>query len=80
MLIYKATLAGKQVVSVFLQHKQAIRTKASAIDGIVFDMDWNIAVNIAQRANHPTSTVLPIDGRMQALVGRALSAASTSGT
>ena len=24
----------------------------------------NYAVNIAQRANHPTSTILPIDGKM----------------
>ena len=47
-------------------------------DGIVFDADWNAAVNITQRANHPTSTVLPIDGKIQALVGKALSAASTS--
>ena len=37
-------------------------------------------VNIAQRANHPTSTLLPIDVRMQALVGKAQSAALTSRT
>ena len=31
-------------------------------------------MNIAQRANHPTSTVLPIDGKIQALVGKDLNA------
>ena len=65
MLTHKATLAMRQVVSVFLQHGQD---------------NWNVAVNIAQRANHPTSTILPIDGRIKAMVGKALSAASTSRT
>ena len=80
MLTHKATFAERQVVSVFFQHGQSKTDCGICNNGIVLDMDWNVAVNIAQRANHPTSTVLPIDGRMQALVGKALSAASTSGT
>ena len=46
-------------------------------DGIVFDADWNASVNIALRADHPTSTPLPIDGRLVALVGRAPSTAQS---
>lgn len=92
ILTYKATLVGKQVVSVSPVNtsqndcrngsKNGIRKgcRYYCNDGLVFDADWNAAVNIAQRANHPTSTVLPIDGKMQALVGKALSAASTSRT
>ena len=80
MLTHKATLAERQVVSVFFSTWIRQTNCGICNNGIVFDMDWNVAVNIAQRANHPTSTVLPIDGRMQALVGKALSAASTSRT
>ena len=80
MLTHKATLAEGQVVSVFSNMYKPKQTTASAIDGIVFDMDWNVAVNIAQRANHPTSTILPVGSKMQALVGKVLSAASTSRT
>lgn len=92
MLTHKATLAGKQVVSVSPTWTSQMDCRTGkrdgerhgcryyCNDGIVFDADWNAAVNIAQRANHPTSTILPIDGKMQALVGKALSAASTSRT
>lgn len=90
MLTHKATLAGKQVVSVsptWTSQTDCRNGKRDGErrgcryycnDGIVFDADWNAAVNIAQRANHPTSTTLPIDGRMQAMVGKGLSASSTS--
>jgi IS605 OrfB family transposase len=90
MLTHKATLAGKQVVSVSPTWTSQTDCRTGkrdgerhgcryyCSDGIVFDADWNAAVNIAQRANHPTSTILPIDGKIQALVGKALSAASTS--
>ena len=92
MLTHKATLAGKQVVSVSPTWTSQMDCRTGkrdgerhgcryyCNDGIVFDADWNAAVNIAQRANHPTSTILPIDGKMRALVGKALSAASTSKT
>lgn len=92
MLTHKATLAGKQVVSVSPTWTSQMDCRTGkrdgerhgcryyCNDGIVFDADWNAAVNIAQRANHPTSTVLPIDGKMRVLVGKALSAASTSRT
>ena len=92
ILTHKATLAGKQVVSVSPTWTSQTDCRTGkrdgerhgcryyCNDGIVFDADWNAAVNIAQRANHPTSTILPIDGRMQALVGKAQSAASTSRT
>jgi IS605 OrfB family transposase len=92
MLTHKATLAGKQVVSVSPTWTSQTDCRTGkrdgerhgcryyCSDGIVFDADWNAAVNIAQRANHPTSTVLPIDGKMQALVGKAQSVASTSRT
>ena len=92
MLTHKATLVGKQVVSVSPTWTSQMDCRTGkrdgerhgcryyCNDGIVFDADWNAAVNIAQRANHPTTTVLPIDGKMQALVGKAQSTASTSRT
>lgn len=92
MLTHKATLVGKQVVSVSPTWTSQTDCRTGkrdgerhgcryyCNDGIVFDADWNAAVNIAQRANHPTSTILPIDGKMQALVGKAQSASSTSRT
>ena len=36
---------------------------------------WNAAINIAHRANHPTSTTMPVDGALIALVGKAQSTA-----
>ena len=92
MLTHKATLAGKQVVSVSPTWTSQMDCRTGkrdgerhgcryyCNDGIVFDADWNAAVNIAQRANHPTTTVLPIDGKMQALVGKPQSTGSTSET
>ena len=90
ILTYKATLAGKQVVSVSPVNTSQNDCRSGsktgnrkgcryyAEDGLVFDADWNASVNIALRANHPTSTPLPIDGRLVALVGRASSTARTS--
>ena len=46
-------------------------------DGTVLDSDWNAAINIAQRANHPVSKSLPVDGRLSFLTGRAQSTAHT---
>lgn len=92
MLTHKATLVGRQVVSVSPTWTSQTDCRTGkrdgerhgcryyCNDGIVFDADWNAAVNIALRANHPTSTVLPIDGKMKALVGKVLSMTSTSRT
>lgn len=89
ILTYKATLAGKQVVSVSPTWTSQTDCRTGkrdgerhgcryyCNDGIVFDADWNASVNIALRADHPTSTPLPIDGRLVALVGRAPSTAQS---
>ena len=37
-------------------------------DGVVLDADWNAAVNIARRANHPlSSSELPLSGRVRSI-------------
>ena len=37
-------------------------------DGVVLDADWNAAVNIAHRANHPlSSSELPLSGRVRSI-------------
>lgn len=89
ILAYKATLAGKQVASVSPVNTSQNDCRSGSksgtrkgcryytYDGFVFDADWNASVNIALRADHPTSTPLPIDGRLVALVGRAPSAAQS---
>ena len=89
MLTHKATLAGKQVVSVSPTWTSQMDCRSGkrdgerhgcryyCKDGFVFDADWNAAVNIAQRANHPFSNVLPLDGTLKFLNGRAQSIAHT---
>ena len=47
-------------------------------DGVVFDADWNAAVNIAKRANHPSPNALPLDGTLKFLDGRELSVSHTT--
>ena len=79
-LTHKATLVGKQVVSVspaFTSQTDSRTNKRDGIrkgcvyvcyDGIVLDADWNAAVNIAHRANHPlSSNELPLSGRVQSI-------------
>lgn len=91
ILTYKATLAGKQVVSVSpcftsqtdsrTSKKEGIRTgcRFYCTDDIVLDADWNAAVNIAQKSKHPLSTsILPIDGNLTFLSGRHLSVCQSS--
>jgi IS605 OrfB family transposase len=92
MLTHKATLVGKQVVSVSPTWTSQMDSRNGkrdgerhgcryyCSDGIVLDSDWNAAVNIALRAKHPTSTCLPIDGKLTALVGKVSSMTSTSRT
>ena len=92
ILTYKATLVGKQVVSVSPMYTSQTDCRTNkrdgkrlgcryyCIDGIVFDADWNASVNIAQKSNHPLSNVLPIDGTLQFLSGRGLSTSQSSRT
>ena len=89
-LSHKAQLVGKRVETVspaFTSQTDSRTNKRDGnrlgcryycIDGIVFDADWNAAINIARRANHPISSCLPIDGRLTPLIGRAQSIAQTS--
>lgn len=79
-LTHKATLVGKQVVSVspaFTSQTDSRTNKRDGIrkgcnyvcsDGIVLDADWNAAVNIALRGNHPlSSSELPLSGRVRSI-------------
>ena len=92
ILTYKATLVGKQVVSVSPMYTSQTDCRTNkrdgkrlgcryyCADGIVFDADWNASVNIAQKSNHPLSNVLPIDGTLQFISGRELSTSQSSRT
>ena len=92
ILTYKATLVGKQVVSVSPMYTSQTDCRTNkrdgkrlgcryyCTDGIVFDADWNASVNIAQKSNHPLSNVLPIDGTLQFISGRELSTSQSSRT
>ena len=79
-LTHKATLVGKQVVSVspaFTSQTDSRTNKRDGVrqgcnyvcsDGVVLDADWNAAVNIALRANHPlSSSETPLSGRVQSI-------------
>ncbi len=83
---YKARLLGKRVITVNPaytskdDHRGGPRGKRAgcryyARDGLVFDADWQAAINIASRhasktkPERPVSFTLPIDGRMN-LTGR----------
>lgn len=92
ILTYKALLASKKVITVSPKWTSQTDSRTGKRDGIrkgcryycsdgtVLDADWNAAVNIARRSNHPLSNVLPKDGRLQFLNGRALSIAHTHGS
>ena len=85
ILAYKAPLAGKQVETVSPMYTSQMDCRTNSrdgerhgrryicSDGVVFDSDWNAAVNIGQRSNHPVSSSLPIEGRLALLTGRHLS-------
>ena len=91
MLTYKAQMRGKRVetVSPTYTSQMDCRTKNRdgnrrgcryyCSDGTVFDADWNAAVNIAERANHPLPNVLPMDGALSFLSGRVQSITRTAG-
>lgn len=81
ILTYKAPLRGKRVETVRPEYtsQEDCRTHHTrgckrqgcrfyTADGLVFDADWNAAINICNR-EHPTSFNLPLDGRLK-LVGR----------
>ena len=76
-LTHKAPLVGKQVVTVSPQWTSQTDSRTNkrdgkrqgccyyCSDGIVLDADWNAAVNIALRSNHPLSShELPLSGRV----------------
>ena len=82
ILTYKAQLAGKQVETVnpSFTSQQDCRYGTTGCrknrrfycdDMVIFDSDWNAAVNIAKKGRHPFSNILPIDGRLTFLNGRA---------
>ena len=87
MLAYKAQLHGKRVETVSPTYTSQMDCRTSnrdgnrkgcryyCVDGVVFDADWNAAANIAIRAKHPFSNVLPLDGTLKFLNGRAQSIA-----
>jgi IS605 OrfB family transposase len=79
-LTHKAQLVGKRVETVSPAYtsqtdsrtnkRDGVRQGCNYIcsDGVVFDADWNAAVNIALRANHPlSSNELPLSGRVQSI-------------
>ena len=87
MLTYKAQMRGKRVETVSPTYTSQMDSRTGnrdgnrkgcryyCSDGIVFDADWNAAVNIAKKANHPLSNALPLDGTLVFLSGRAQSIA-----
>lgn len=81
ILMYKAPLCGKRVETVPPQYtsqedcrngkKEGCRRQGCRFytaDGLVFDADWNAAINIRNR-KHPASFKLPLDGQLN-FVGR----------
>lgn len=81
ILTHKAQLVGKQVETVSPTWTSQTDSRTNkrdgercgcryyCSDGVVLDADWNAAVNIANRANHPKSSCLPIDGGLKPLLG-----------
>jgi len=96
-LTYKAPLVGKRVRTVnpaFTSQKdhrglsggERKGCRFNASDGLVFDADWNAAINIAKKyvltqeakgTKHPISFRLPVDGQLN-LMGRVLSTTQSS--
>lgn len=81
ILTYKAPLVGKRVETVPPQYtsQEDCRTQSKegcvrkgcrfyTADGMVFDADWNAAINICNR-KHPTPFKMPLDGGLN-FVGR----------
>ena len=82
ILTYKAQLVGKRVETVSPTWTSQTDCETQKRDGerhgcryyrsngIVFDADWNAAVNIGLRSKHPISSSVPIDGMLTPLMGR----------
>lgn len=82
VLGYKAQLVGKRVETVSPTYTSQTDCRTNkrdgkrlgcryvCSDGVVFDADWNAAINIVKRSKHPVSNVLPIDGKLDFLTGR----------
>ena len=90
ILTYKAPLYGKQVETVSPMYTSQMDCRTNnrdgerrgrryiCVDGVVFDSDWNAAVNIGQRSNHPVSSKLPIEGQLVILTGREMSTSQSA--
>ena len=90
ILTYKALLKGKRVETVSPEYtsRQDCRTQSGVgckrqgcrfytKDGMVFDADWNAAINIMNRYKHSNSFSLPLDGKLN-LIDRPLQQANGS--
>ena len=76
ILTYKAQALGKRVVTVspkYTSQEDCRTNERTGVrkgcryycnDGIVFDADWNAAINICNRYKHSNSFDLPIDGKL----------------
>ena len=80
ILNYKAHLLGKKMITVdpsytsqndYRKIEKGIRKgcRYYASDNLIFDADWNAAINIGLRSKLPISFHLPLDGRLN-LMGR----------
>ena len=80
-LSHKAQLVGKRVETVSPAYTSQTDSRTGkrdgsrlgcryvCFDGVVFDADWNAAINIGNRAKHPlTTNSLPIDGGLKKIV------------
>ena len=77
ILSYKALLKGKRVETVSSYMTSQTDCTTGKVDGarknrrffskngVALDADWNGAINIAQKSNHPFSFVVPIDGTIR---------------
>ena len=87
ILAHKAQRAGKRVETVSPTYTSQTDCRTGkrdgqrkgcryvCCDGVVLDADWNASYNIAKRGKHPVSNILPNDGGLLFLTGRALSTA-----
>lgn len=83
ILAYKAQLRGQRVETVSPSYTSQLDSRTSLLDGtrqgcryygsdgVVLDADWNAAINIALRGEHPfPNDVVPLDGQLSFLNGR----------
>ena len=84
ILSYKALRGGRRVETVSPEFTSQIDSRTGSKEGclrqgcrfhtasgVVYDADWNAALNLRNRyLKHPSSTELPLDGRLSVLKGR----------